>query len=117
MGYNVTLTDSKFFIADEDKRAAFKALKERFTFKEARCLEEALEAFSYTPEVDEEDNIVGIDRWCEKLGYDEDEMFSIIAPFVKSGSYIEMLGEDGERWRWIFNDGTVEEKQAKTIWE
>ena len=117
MGYNVTLMDSKFFIADEDKRAAFKALKEKFSFKKARCLEEALEAFSYTPKVDEEDNIVDIDLWCEKLGHNDDEMFSVLAPFVKSGSYIEMLGEDGEHWRWIFENGTFEEKQAKTIWE
>ena len=41
----------------------------------------------------------------EKSG-DEDVLFLAIAPYVTAGSYIEFMGEDGARWRWVF-DGTT----------
>ena len=44
------------------------------------------------------------------------EMFKAIAPFVKSGSYIEMLGEDGERWRWVFDGTTCKEVYSTLVW-
>lgn len=40
----------------------------------------------------------------EKAG-DDEILFDAIAPFVKDGSYIEMRGEDGECWRWVFDSG------------
>jgi hypothetical protein len=39
---------------------------------------------------------------------DEDRWFQDIAPFVESGSYIDMLGEDVTHWR-IYFDGQVVE--------
>jgi len=48
----------------------------------------------------------------EKIG-NESSFFKAIAPFVKEGSFIEMVGEDGEKWRWVFENGQCVEKQAK----
>lgn len=47
----------------------------------------------------------------EKYGC-EDEIFKAIEEFVEDG-YIEMLGEDGDRWRYVFKDGKFEYKTAK----
>lgn len=52
----------------------------------------------------------------EKLG-DDNKLFDAVAPYVTPGSYIEMLGEDGSRWRWVFDGQTCEERSAKVIWE
>lgn len=58
---------------------------------------------------------VGIEFTGEKLG-DDEVLFGAIAPFVESGSYLEFLGEDGDRWRWVF-DGTLKEVHAETVWK
>lgn len=51
-------------------------------------------------------DVVGVYFIGEKMG--DDEIFlQTIAPFVLDGSYIEMAGEDGERWRWFFTGGNV----------
>lgn len=51
----------------------------------------------------------------EKLGSDY-ELFCAIAPFVEDGSYIEMSGEDGCLWRWVFENGKCEEIYPTIIW-
>jgi len=56
--------------------------------------------------------ITGIYFNGEKFDGTEHEMFNSIAPFVEAGSYIEMLGEGGEIWRWVFDGETCEEKAA-----
>jgi len=39
-----------------------------------------------------------------KIG-DEDKFFAAIAPIVVDGSYIDCEGEDGGRWRWMWENG------------
>ena len=53
----------------------------------------------------------------EKYGGDEIKILSAIAPYVTPGSYIEMGGEDGEIWRWVFDGDTVIEKYPRIIWD
>ena len=38
-----------------------------------------------------------------KIG-DEETFFAAIAPIVVSGSFIDCIGEDGERWRWLWEN-------------
>ncbi len=52
----------------------------------------------------------------EKIG-DDETLFNAIAPFVEKGSYIQMSGEDGESWRWVFNGKTCESLAPKISWE
>ena len=52
----------------------------------------------------------------EKLGNDL-VIFNSFAQFIENGQYIEMLGEDGERWRWIFINGKCEEIIARVVWD
>jgi hypothetical protein len=82
----------------------------------ATHLSEAMEAFRWPVEHDADGNITAISFAGEKLGEDE-HFFGSIAEFVDDGSFIEMSGEDGALWRWIFADGKVTEKHANVNWD
>jgi len=75
-----------------------------------------LENYGYTAELDDDGNIIRLDFNRDKIAYDEDTMFQAIAPYVEDGSFIEMAGEDGDRWRWVFKDGKCKEVRAKVTW-
>lgn len=128
MGYCISMKDSKFAIRKENKEKALDLLKQ-FVKKigdltwvdcsvvlESETLYEALEECRYELEEDSEGNVVDIYFVGEKIGEDH-SIFNSIAPAIEDGSYIEMLGEDGCLWRWIFNDGVCKEKDAKILWE
>ncbi|MFX8696332.1 hypothetical protein ABTM58_19800, partial [Acinetobacter baumannii] len=43
----------------------------------------------------------------------EEEFLKLLAPFVVAGSYIEMTGEDGAQWRYVFDGESVKKKYPK----
>lgn len=53
---------------------------------------------------------------CDTLGYDDLIVLKTIASFVESGSYIEMLGSGGEKWRWLFKNGDCMEEKALILY-
>ena len=88
-------------------------------FANAASLEDALDAWGWEAEdavlsgwdgVD----IVDIRHAGEKLG-DDLVLFDAIAPFVESGSYIHMCGEDGTNWRWYFDGKTCVEQPGGIV--
>jgi hypothetical protein len=122
MGYGMSQTDSSFFIAKKDRtkvKAAIKALmsgvgatregKYRWvdtaTVLDARTVDEQFEEWRWSTEYDDSGNIVDLVHEGEKMG-DDIELFKAIAPHVKPGSYIDMMGEDGNDWRWYFDGVT-----------
>lgn len=100
MGYGMSMKNSKFHVKTENFGRVYAALQHH----------------GYVFEVDSIGNVTGIEYVGEILS-NEEEAFAKIAPYVESGSYLEMCGEDGERFRWIFNNGTFKEIIAKTIWD
>ena len=84
-------------------------------FVEAKSLSAAIQAWNWETEEDVDGNIVDIDFIGEKLGQD-DVFLHAIAPYVEAGSFIEMSGEDGALWRWVFDGNEMEEKQANISW-
>lgn len=64
----------------------------------------------------ENDSIVVESFRSEKLG-DDEILFRAIAPFVNDGAIIEFDGEDGSRWRYVFENGEIKEQEAKISWE
>jgi len=62
-------------------------------------------------------DIVGCCFEWEKYTSCEKDLFQALAPYVVGGSYVEWRGEDGERWRFVFSNGKMEEKRAKLVWE
>jgi hypothetical protein len=70
---------------------------------EAYTLLDALDEWRYHVVIDKYGNINNIEFTGEKLGQDK-LLFDVIAPFVRDGSYITMIGEDGFKWKWIFKN-------------
>ena len=141
MGYYMSMIDCSFFIAKKDKGAALKAIQElrpdnggggRFDpehgkleswfswvctdeYKSAKTLEDAVKAWRWRVEVDDDEDVVGICFEGEKLG-DDKHFLEAIAPFVRDGSWIEIDGEDDERWRWCFVGGEVRTTTPTITW-
>ena len=65
----------------------------------------------------EQGDVERIQFMGEKANPLDDDIFRLLAPFVEPGSYIEMSGEQGERWRWLFDGVTVKEETASLRWE
>jgi hypothetical protein len=84
-------------------------------FLDATTVFDAIKAWRWEVAKDIEGNIDAIDFYGEKLG-DDKVLFDAIAPWVKDDSYIQMSGEDGSVWRWVFSEGKCTEQNAKLVW-
>lgn len=136
MGYCMEQTGGVFGIDKANEAAALQAIKDlagkgtisdssgrHFSwvddreYANASTLAEALTAWRWdATECPMGSGIADITFTGEKWG-DDNIVFDAIAPFVRAGSYIEMLGEDGERWRWVFDGSDWRQVNAKTVWE
>jgi hypothetical protein len=123
MGYCMDQRDCNFYLAVKDfpkVMAAIRALPDGHyswvgDFRELPSLDAVLREWRWMPEYNTDGDIVRLNFEGEKAG-DEDTLFRVLAPFVKAGSYIEMQGEDGARWRWEFDGTRVLENYALTSW-
>lgn len=135
MGYCISQHETNFNIKTEHKADALKAIKslagkethkhnqsphfswvETAHFLKTETLEEALIVWRWHAKTDEKGNIVDLDFNGEKYG-DCTVLFTAIAPYVTDGSFITMKGEDGAIFRWVFNNKTFKEQQAKVTVE
>lgn len=143
MGYCMEQRDVNFFIAKKNHEkalAAIKALDKNVDeqgggsisyggnikrnyawvtteeYLNAKTLEEAIEAWRWEVILDKEGNIGGLSFYREKLG-DDEILFNAIAPYVKKGSFIEMIGEDGTIWRWQFDGKKMKEITARIVFD
>lgn len=145
MGYCIRMSDSKFCIKKENCDGALQAAKQLgngsnhpqargSTYENGKTtkrffswmndvdvtqwahIKNAMDEWRYPCKIDSDGNVVKIEFDGEKIGQEE-ILFNAIAPFVESGSYIEMTGEDGAKWRWVFDGKTCDEKQAKVSYE
>jgi len=126
MGYCMNMRKCKIRIECENKNSALNILKQftkgkQFAWVDSeviqKCtnLEEALHEMRYEAILDDCSNIINLEFIGEKLG-DDDKLFNYIAPFVEDGSYIEMAGEDGDIWRWVFTNTNCEWKCPELKW-
>lgn len=134
MGYCMSQRATEFFIPKDkldDCLAAIKLLSGQETIKDgsgghfswvdnnfskARTVFDALDAWRWKVEIDENGNISNITFTGEKLG-DDEILFAAIAPFVQAGSYITMQGEDGCVWKWVFDGKTMVEKTGRVVFD
>lgn len=82
--------------------------------KNATTINQAFNAWRWTVELDKNGNIEHLCFLGEKLG-DDEFLFGSIAEFIESGSFIEISGEDGDLWRWVFEDGAM--RNSIPVWE
>ena len=134
MGYCVSQENASFRISHQNVKkalAAIKALAGEETIKggsgphfswvdndyrAAKSLEDALDCWRWGVQMDANENVIGISFNGEKLG-DDERLFRAIAPFVENKCFIQMRGEDGSMWRWVFEDGSMREVSAKVVWD
>ena len=128
MGYSMHLDHAGFDLDmahERDMVLAARALADQHDhirwvdkaeLREATTIKEVFSAFGWRIRIDIDRAVRDVLFEGEKLG-DEDLFFGAIAPWVASGSYIEMVGEDGDRWRWVFDGVTVKQVQPKVSWE
>lgn len=128
MGYCISMRESVFYIGADNKNKARDDVREYVkennpnwawindnkTLLKSPTLEGILSEFGYEPTIDDDGNITDIDFWSEKMG-DEEKLFEIIAPYVKDG-YIEMNGEEGCFWRWVFKGGKFYTVDPEVTW-
>lgn len=128
MGYCMTQQNADFTMSKSKFPDALKAVKaltagtkeyswvDSGPILKAETLEEALDEWSWGLQFNDEGDVESICFNGEKGG-DELELFKAIAPFVEVNSFIEMMGEDGELWRYHFNGKTCIEIDPKIDWD
>jgi len=85
---------------------------DEFGAMNAKTFKEVAKAFRWHIELDDEGDVYWIEFDGEKYGGDELAFLNTIAPYVRKDSYIEMQGEEGERWKWCFDGDTCVEHFA-----
>ena len=124
MGYCIHKDESVFFIKRTDKKKALAAVKalgdqcwvDGSAVAKCRNLRDAMHLYAWPIEEDEDDNVIDIFFHGEKAGA-EAELFGALAPYVKEGSFIHIIGEDGGHYRYLFDGKTCEEQTATLVWE
>lgn len=125
MGYHMAQIDSSFVIPadliDEALLSLKKEMINRSKFWQeivdcdavirAPSLSEALQLFQWKTYTDENGALNGI-LFVGQVYRDDDHLFSVLAPYAYSGSYVIMRGEDGALWRW-FIDAAGECREQK----
>lgn len=133
MGYYINLEDSKFHVKKENVRPLMGALyrwmasggKYGRSWINSKVIQDKYEKNDiggmfnecrWPIRVDADGNIVEIRFEGEKLG-DDESMFSAISEFIEDKSYIQILGEEGEAWRWYFIGGKLYEDHVNRVWK
>lgn len=140
MGYDVMTEEAQLRIRAEDKDSAYRAvcainapeynhLKRGGSFgpgeereywyswmpadypSETNSLEQVLELLGFELAHDDNGDIIDL-SYYQKTG-NEDIFMLALAPYVEDGSYILWQGEDGERWMWKFQNGTMLHHRVK----
>jgi hypothetical protein len=113
MGYCAQQHDTSFLVTDQD--GAHEALaKDIDEFNEAMSLEAMFDdiGWEWKPHIHGDDLYQSISKVLSIC----DKFFETLAPFVKDGSYIAMVGEDNAIWRWYFTKGKCESQSGALSW-
>lgn len=123
MGYYISQREADFTIKKENFPAVLKIIKGLelggwcTDIPKNADIKEAFECWRWEVDYDSHGNISSIYFTGEKHSGDEEGFLKAIAPYVEAGSYIEMSGEEGEIWRWVFDGHNCEEVTAGLDWE
>ena len=137
MGYDIFFKEVKFHMKKEKINEFMKKFMETEEWKDFKKLYEEFysssEPLSGTPEMlfaqymkynnlpvffDKKGNINDIDYTADNYwGSEIDDILATIAPYVDDGSFIEVYGEDCERWRWVFKNGKIYLIHPEIIWK
>jgi len=130
MSYNYYVLTSQFRIDQDKIDPAREAVAQDYPdSSEGESLDNLIKRYGWRLFFEEYDqncrgvgNVIGICKDRLDMG-NCSYMFEMLAPFVRPGSFIEAIGEDGQRWRWVFDgectklpiDFTVDEKDRPVL--
>ena len=120
MSYSIYEKEQNFRIPADKKKDAFMALLAAGLA--TRCnistLEEALNDAGWIPTLVPTGDIVEVRLAQDEINDALQDTLDALAPFVDAGSYLEFEGEDGYRWRWVFNGKELDKiDQPITDWK
>lgn len=116
------MTGGEFFIAATDKETARQSLRKSLggsypyvhdTWRNAGTLEELLKDWRFEVENDvETGDITDLHFTGENAGEEED-LLQALAPFVREGSHLYFVGDDGDSFGYFFEAGRCEYREAR----
>jgi len=124
MGTCITVEESTFLIKRENIYKVVEELEHLaeqklyglgYILQDAYSVSEIFEEIGYYLEIDDNGDYI-IDEKCSEKLNNEFYIFQAIAKYVED-SYIEIISEGGNRWRWVFKNGECKEIYPKIIWE
>jgi len=142
MGYYISLGASNWHLPAEHEEAALQVLKdlnkpENNHLKRGGSYtggEKTMHWYAWMPS-DYDEHVTSVEGVLNMLGFEthrdesgttitfydqkqgnEDIFLNALAPFMADGSYIDWTGEDGARWRFIYEGGKMYVQEAITVW-
>lgn len=132
MGYCIEMTESTIaitkensikmmdmlsqYIEDNKPNWAWVDTNSLYKYCKSHNFNEVMSELRYETYFNDGNDVYEIDYFSgEKLG-DEFNIFPILAPYISDG-YIEMVGEDGDKWRWVFKDDKCNAKFPTVSWD
>jgi len=82
---------------------------------QAETVAQILIESGYETDADESGNITGFTSDGSAIRGDE-ELYQALAPYMRSGSFLELCDEMGNIWRWVFNNGNCGIVYAVVLW-
>lgn len=121
MGYYIECSDGGITLPLRNADFACEALKkwlcrqEREDWNCYQSIEDIAAEFDLIARFDETKREYVICNDAEKL-WNQQEFLEVIAEFCNEDSYIEIVGECGEFWRWVIKDGKLLEVIPSIDW-
>jgi len=99
VGYTVFLRNSDVFVAARHAQAVIALIEDT----------------GYIVNKDDEGNIdyMDYDSWDMRNG---EELYQALAPFMRDGSFLELIGDANDIWRWVFYGGKCHMIDAIELW-
>jgi hypothetical protein len=104
MGYTARQVESSIFIAKEDVERLGETLEDEH-------------AWGWQLFRNENGDVVELYFVGEKPNHGDVEFLKSIAPYAKDNSFVELVGEDGLRWRWVIRGKEVWEQLPDIKWK
>ena len=121
MSYFMEQQDSRFCILSKNVEPARQAIchvmdsYDWFDTNDIESLSDAVSQFGWGIVLDDSGNVTDIAQWIDNMN-EENLLFTALAPFVVSESYIQMVGEDTKMWRWVFDGVCCKKITPKIEW-
>ena len=125
MGYDISMTvrikipvakTAEFWKEFETFKREGSYLSES-AFDDCSSIEDVFSLFGFECRQNKDHTTYIISEFERERDPDMDQITQFIAPMVEDGSYAEIIGEDGERWKYVFKGGKVKRLEGKTVYE